>query len=81
MSAGDDAADDAAAPAVVPAPGAGPRRDARDGERPEAGYYLYGVYRAGAWRGSGATQEREDLLRIRYSDLEALVRTVPFAIP
>ena len=73
--------DDDDASATAPAPGVTLRRDGRDAERPESGYYLYGVYRAGAWRGSTATREREDLLRIRYRDLEALVRAVPFAPP
>lgn len=46
----------------------------------EHGYYLYGVGRAGSWRGL-KSGEREDLLRIRYRDLEALVRSVPFKVP
>ncbi|HEX6588227.1 MAG TPA: GvpL/GvpF family gas vesicle protein [Longimicrobiales bacterium] len=72
--------DDDARPAAT-SPAAPARRDGRDAERPETGYYLYGVYRAGAWRGSAATKERDDLLRIRYRDLEALVRAVPYAVP
>ena len=73
--------DDAGTPVLAPAAGASLRREGQGGERPEAGFYLYAVYRAGAFRGSAATKEREDLLRIRYRDLEALVRTVPFAVP
>lgn len=57
-----------------------PRRG-RDGERADGGgYYLYGVGRAGAWRGV-RTSERDDLLRVRYRDLEALVRPVPYEMP
>ncbi|HEX6639760.1 MAG TPA: GvpL/GvpF family gas vesicle protein [Thermoanaerobaculia bacterium] len=62
-------------------PAASLRREGREGERGESGFYLYGVYRAGAWRGSMGTKERDDLLRVRYRDLEALVRAVPFALP
>ena len=78
---GNDGDGDAPVPATL-APHGTPRREGREGgERAESGYYLYGVYRAGAWRGSAATREREDLLRIRYRDLEALVRAVPFTMP
>lgn len=41
--------------------------------------YFYGVARARAWRGGSA--EREEVQRIRYRDLEALVRPVPFRLP
>ena len=72
-------AEEAAAAAARPSA----RRDGRDGERADAsaGFYLYGVTRAGAWRSSLAPKEREQLLRIRYRDLEALVRGVPFELP
>jgi hypothetical protein len=41
--------------------------------------YFYGVARAKSWRGGriGAV-EGEDVLRVRYRDLEALVRPVPY---
>lgn len=60
-----------------------PRREGRgDGGESSSGYYLYGVNRSGAWRSAlGSGKEREELLRIRYRDLEALVRAVPFAMP
>ncbi|HUF14044.1 MAG TPA: GvpL/GvpF family gas vesicle protein [Longimicrobiales bacterium] len=61
-----------------------PRREGRgDTERPESstGYYLYGVNRAGAWRSSLGSKDREELLRIRYRDLEALVRPCAFSMP
>lgn len=59
-----------------------PRRESRDGERESStGYYLYGVNRAGAWRSALGAKEREALLRVRYRDLEALVRSVPFSMP
>ena len=58
------------------------RREAREsGADTSSGYYLYGVNRAGAWRTGMSAKEREELLRIRYRDLEALVRAVPFALP
>jgi len=42
------------------------------------GLYLYGVQRARTWRGRRVTQAEEGLLRVRYRDLEAIVRPVPF---
>jgi hypothetical protein len=46
----------------------------------ETGLYLYGVVRARAWRGR---ERRRDgsVQRVRYRDLEALVRDVPFVLP
>jgi hypothetical protein len=72
-------AEEAAATAARPSA----RRDGRDAERGDssAGFYIYGVSRAGAWRASLPAKEREQLLRIRYRDLEALVRAVPFEVP
>lgn len=67
------AEDRRAAAAAEAAPGDG--RASSDG-----GYYLYGVGRAGAWRGV-RSGEREDLLRIRYRDLEALVRPAAYEVP
>jgi hypothetical protein len=46
---------------------------------PPQAMYFYGVVRARAWR-SGRGED-EDVARVRYRDIEALVRTVPFAIP
>lgn len=43
----------------------------------QTGFYFYGVVRTRGWRG----REREDVLRIRYRDLEALVRPGPFKLP
>ena len=58
------------------------RREAREaGGDTSSGYYLYGVNRAGAWRAGISAKEREELIRIRYRDLEAVVRAVPFAMP
>ncbi|HUF51456.1 MAG TPA: GvpL/GvpF family gas vesicle protein [Longimicrobiales bacterium] len=49
---------------------------------PQQAVYFYGVARAKSWRGSRVgSVEGEDVLRIRYRDLEALVRTVPYEIP
>jgi len=49
---------------------------------PQQAIYFYGVTRAKSWRGGrvGAV-EGEDVLRVRYRDLEALVRPVPYEIP
>ena len=58
------------------------RREAREaGGDASGGFYLYGVNRAGAWRAGIGVKEREELVRIRYRDLEALVRAVPFTPP
>jgi hypothetical protein len=51
--------------------------DARDAAA--GGLYLYGVTRSRNWR---ATQpERDRLVKVRYRDLDALVRPVPFRVP
>ncbi|MFP4623453.1 MAG: GvpL/GvpF family gas vesicle protein [Gemmatimonadota bacterium] len=49
----------------------------RVGGRGADGLYLYGVIRARSWR-SGA---EPGLTRVRYRDLEALVRPVPYQLP
>lgn len=50
-------------------------------EDPNAtGLYFYGVVRARAWRGRERRQEGA-VQRVRYRDLEALVREVPFVVP
>ncbi|HSJ30121.1 MAG TPA: GvpL/GvpF family gas vesicle protein [Longimicrobiales bacterium] len=44
--------------------------------------YLYGVARAKTWRGGRVAQvEGGDVLRVRYRDLDALVRPVPYEVP
>lgn len=43
------------------------------------GLYLFGIARTRSWRSAGA--EAEGLVKVRYRDLEALVRPVPYAIP
>lgn len=53
------------------------RRLRPDRERSPAGYYLFGVMRARGGRGG----EGEDILRVRYRDLCALVRSVPYELP
>jgi hypothetical protein len=57
-----------------------------DGERaaPAAGQalQLFAVARARSWRGGRVGKMRDDdLLRVRYRDLEALVRAVPWEVP
>jgi hypothetical protein len=44
------------------------------------GLYLYGIVRARAWRGKERRKEGA-VQRVRYRDLEALVREVPYTIP
>ncbi len=51
------------------------RRRRPDGQ---TGFYFYGVVRTRGWRGKA---EGEDVLRVRYRDLDALVRAVPFKLP
>ena len=44
--------------------------------------YLFGVARAKTWRGGRVAQVAgEDVLRVRYRDLDALVRPVPYEVP
>jgi hypothetical protein len=43
--------------------------------------YWYGVARAKAWRGGRLIGSGEEVLRIRYRDLDALVRPVPYELP
>jgi hypothetical protein len=40
--------------------------------------YLYGLTRSRSWR---AGAENESIVRVRYRDLEALVRPVPYRVP
>ena len=49
-----------------------------------SGYYLYGIVRARGWRGGLARRRGRDgeaFQRIRFRDLEALTRAVPFDVP
>ncbi len=62
----------------------GHEKEAGTGDRDRTGVapgglYLYGVARTRSWRSAGA--EAEGLVKVRYRDLEALVRPVPYAIP
>ena len=44
--------------------------------------YFYGVMRAKTWRGGRLSLPAgDDVLRVRYRDLEALVRAVPYELP
>jgi hypothetical protein len=44
--------------------------------------YFYGVARAKTWRAGRVGQvDGDDVLRVRYRDLEALVRPVPYELP
>ena len=44
------------------------------------GLYLYGITRSRSWR-PAAQPEGEPIIKVRYRDLEALVRPVPYRIP
>ena len=46
----------------------------------ETGLYFYGIVRARAWRGRERRREGA-VQRVRYRDMEALVRPVPFVVP
>lgn len=43
------------------------------------GLYLYGVTRSRSWR--SGTPDSQDIIKVRYRDLEALVRPVPYRVP
>ncbi|HEX6558877.1 MAG TPA: GvpL/GvpF family gas vesicle protein [Longimicrobiales bacterium] len=45
----------------------------------QPGLYLYGIVRARGWR--GLERRNRELQRVRYRDIEALVRPVPYALP
>jgi hypothetical protein len=49
---------------------------------PQQAIYLFGIARARTWRGSriGGAEE-SDVTRVRYRDLEALVKAVPYEVP
>lgn len=80
----DPAQADVIAESVAPEPGA--VHEARDqprapaGSAADTGLYLYGIVRARAWRGRERRREGA-VQRVRYRDLEALVRGVPFVVP
>jgi len=44
-----------------------------------SGLYLYGIVRARGWR--GFERRNRELQRVRYRDIEALVRPAPFQLP
>lgn len=44
------------------------------------GLYLYGVTRSRSWRAPGSA-DGDELLKVRYRDLEALVRAVRYRVP
>lgn len=69
----DDSADDAEARA----------REVREDAEPSRGQaiYLYGMTRARSWRGGPMGRTDIDVQRIRYRDLEALVRPVAYELP
>ena len=49
---------------------------------PAKGLYLLGVQRAKRWQGRRVSRDDvEDTLRVRYRDLEALVKPMPFEAP
>lgn len=48
---------------------------------PATGLYLYGVVRSRSWRGTQSGTGEEELVKVRYRDLEALGRTAPFELP
>ena len=45
----------------------------------QSGLYLYGVVRARGWR--GLERRNRDVLRVRYRDIEALVKPISFELP
>jgi hypothetical protein len=59
------------------------RIDVESGARaPSKGLYLLGVQRAKRWQGRRVSRDDiEDTLRVRYRDLEALVKPMAFAAP
>lgn len=60
-------------------PESGAVRAIGSAERAPDGLYLYGICRSRAWRSPAG--EGEALVKVRYRDLEALVRPVPYRIP
>jgi hypothetical protein len=69
--------------AAVPPSDAG-RPDGEDGARQRSGaqaMYFFGVTRAKTWRGSTDSRNDDRIQRIRYRDIDALVRPVPFELP
>lgn len=50
-----------------------------DEQDEQAGLYLYGIVRARGWR--GLERRARALQRVRYRDIEALVKAVPFELP
>ena len=55
--------------------------DSSSSEAPaQDGLYLYAVTRSRSWRGAGPGSA-DELIKVRYRDLEALVRPVPYQLP
>jgi hypothetical protein len=84
MSAGEDAR--SAPPAGNAADNDEPRPGEGEREESEAGrgqaIYFYGVMRAKGWRGSNLGGRADvDVQRVRYRDVEALVRAVAYELP
>lgn len=63
-----------------PVAGGGDQTDRRRDRPGQDGLYLYGIARSRSWR-SPSSGEGDDLVRVRYRDLEALVRAVPYTVP
>lgn len=58
------------------------QENAHDPAHTTKGLALVGVQRAKSWRGRhAATEGTEAFVHVRYRDLEALVRSVPFELP
>ena len=60
-------------------PQPGPRPFTEERDTAADGLYLYGVIRARNWR--TGVPEGDAIIRVRYRDLEALVRPVPYRVP
>ncbi|MBW3552589.1 MAG: GvpL/GvpF family gas vesicle protein [Gemmatimonadetes bacterium] len=55
-----------------------PRPHEEGGDAGSDGLYFYGVTRARSWRGA---VEGDPVIKVRYRDLEAMVRPVPYKVP
>lgn len=61
-----------------PRPQGGARTPGEPREPAGEGLYLYGIARSRSWRTAG---EGDPVIMVRYRDLDALVRPVPYRIP
>lgn len=59
---------------------AGPSAPSGEDRPAFEGLYLYGIVRSRSWRAASGGAG-EDLTKVRYRDLEALVRQVPYRLP